>query len=112
MKNFDRVLEVSKKYFLGFTIHPETLEKPKKGYGVSLLETQNCFGIEGLKKAYQVALERNCYIGGWRNPKNSKYYYDATVVVEDYDEAIRLAKENKQLAIYNYTTGETITIEE
>ena len=52
--------------------------------------------------------DNTAFIGLWVD--NGSLYLDNTLVVYDKDLAIKLAKENKQLAIYDFATSSTIPI--
>lgn len=90
----------------GFTVSLPNLNPLKSGWIVALAETQNCFGAEGLKKALEVALKTSKVIGGWL--EGDLWYWDASLVFTEKDEAIRAGHENKQIAIYNIETATLI----
>lgn len=107
---FDRVWEYSKNNPYGFTLNIETFKEVKFGICVAYLETQDSFGKDGLKKVIEHALEHNKIIGGWLNDENEYYYFDSIQVFRRLDEAIRFAKQNKQLAIFDLTNLKEIRI--
>lgn len=90
----------------GFTVYVPSLEPVKSGYIVAVKETQNSFGDKGLKKALRFALENTGVFGGWK--EKNKYYWDASVVLHDREEAIKLGRENGQIAIFDLNKLETI----
>lgn len=94
----------------GFTVDLKMNPAPKTGFAVSLRETQNNFGIEGLKRVIRAAQKNSTYIGGWKNEEDGKFYYDVTIIVQDEKEAIKIAKEQKQLAIFDLETLKTIWV--
>lgn len=112
MKNLtSKIKMIASKNPNGFTIDLDL--KPinqNAGYLVAIPETQDCFDNEGLEKVVRIAIERNCYIGGWFNPENRKYYYDATFWVQDLNEAIKVAKANKQIAIFDLKNLRSIRV--
>lgn len=64
-----------------------------------------------LDNAIKEATEIGGYIGGWLDTEaNDKdnFYLDISINVKDKDEALKIAKENHQLAIYDVATGESI----
>lgn len=96
-----------------FTRHGETVE-PTEGYAVG----GQTYGLElhsewpyltklnGIR-AYVTALPVQVdYVGAWTH--DGTLYLDATTIVSDRDEAVRLGKERKQIAIYDFATGEDI----
>lgn len=91
----------------GFTVNAANLQPVTKGYAVAVADTQNLFGLEGLAnvvKYVSVHPEINAF-GGWYNSKNKKYYFDATMIVDDLAAALELGRINKQLAIFDLTNG-------
>lgn len=99
------ILKIAKENPSGFTVDLN-LNFVSGGYAVANKETQNCFGVEGLKKVIEYAKKHNTYIGGWQ--EDGKYYFDASIIVKDKDEAIRIGRENEQIAIYDFQAGEPI----
>ena len=55
-----------------------------------------------------IAMENNAYIGFWLD--NNDLYVDVSINIDNLSEAIKIAQENKQLAIYNCRKGETIYV--
>jgi hypothetical protein len=47
-------------------------------------------------------------MGGWHDPEDHRVYLDVSILVEDRDEAIKLAVDHDQLAIFDFATGESI----
>lgn len=87
----------------GFTVNAETLQPVTRGYAVAVAATQNAFGLEGLANVVKYVFghpEINAF-GGWYNSENNMYYFDATLIVEDLQKALELARLNKQLAIFD-----------
>ncbi len=97
------LMTIATKNPLGFTILTTDLTFVKKGWVIGLKETQNCFGSEGCKKAFETAERQTGYFGGWKF--NDLYYFDAVIITYDKDEAIRLGIENEQIGIYNLETS-------
>ena len=89
----------------GFTIDAKTFAPITKGYAVAVKDTQNSFGNAGAARvaAYVCSHKEINAVGGWLNSDNNEYYYDATIVVQDLDEAMKLGRENKQIAIFDLT---------
>ena len=109
MENFEKVLRIAEANPEGFTVELNG-EAVTSGYCVAVAETQNCFGIEGLKKVLQYAEEHGTAIGGWLNPENGQYYFDAVQVIADREEAITVGVENEQIAIFHLDTLECINL--
>lgn len=99
----DRVWEYSKNNPFGFTINIETFRPVKFGYAAAYLETQNCFGKEGLRKVVSHAMRHEKIVGGWLNSENEMYYFDSIKIFRSLEKAIEFAKENKQIAIFDLT---------
>jgi len=107
----DRVWEYSKNNPDGFTLNIETMKPVKFGICAAYLETQNCFGKDGLEKAVSHALEHEKIVGGWLNEENELFYFDSIKIFSNLDEAVEFAKQNKQLAIFDLTNLREIRIE-
>lgn len=93
----------------GFTFNLHTMNYQKSGYAVACKETQNSFGREGLAKvlAYCINNDVEC-VGGWYDSESGNYYFDATRIVKDREEAILLGRANDQLAIFDLDSLEEI----
>lgn len=89
------------------TDHPEgftvdlNLNFITTGYVVAVPQTQNSFGDEGLNKVLEIALKNDYCIGGWLNPQNGKFYWDASIVTDDLEKAKELGRKFGQLAIFD-----------
>ncbi len=86
----------------GYTVDARTLQPIAHGYAVAMAETQDSFGPEGLAKvvAFANSDRRVMAFGGWCDSETGLYYYDATIIVNDFNEAVKLARKNKQLAFF------------
>ena len=87
----------------GFTVNAATLQPVTTGYAVAVAVTQNSFGFEGLANVVKYVNEHpdiNAF-GGWYNSENNMYYFDATVIVNDFEAAKELGRVNKQIAIFD-----------
>lgn len=107
-KILKRVAELKKNNCTGFTLNIETLTAPTSGYSVAYEETQDSFGLEGLKDCIRHAETHAGYIGGWFY--EGKFYYDSVRIFEDKEEALKFGKDNHQIGIYNINEQETILI--
>lgn len=109
-----KVWEYTKKNPDGFTIEIQTFTPLTKGFAVSYKETQNSFEKDGLRRVISHALKHNNIVGEWLNSQNGYYYFDSVKLFEDaeLDEAIRFAKENEQIAIYDLTNQKEILVSE
>lgn len=102
----EAIKEIAKKNPEGFTISINDLSDVKRGWVVAMKETQNSFGDEGLRKVLEVAQRTSYIMGGWKDGK--LFYYDAVWISEVKEEAIRIGRENEQIAIYNIETATLI----
>ncbi len=88
----------------GFTVDAATLQPVTKGYAVALADTQNSFGEAGLRRVIEYqranAATVNAF-GGWLDTETGKYYWDATVIVDNLELAKEFGYRNKQLAIFD-----------
>ena len=95
----------------GFTVDPDTLEVPNKGFAVAPVKE-----AEMIIKAKDLTLDdvmqfaknlkmmteisgKKLYAGGWAS--DGIYYLDATMVIDDLNEALYVAEEGNQLAIFD-----------
>ena len=74
------------------------------GYMVSLQDYEfqtsiELLSSELLEEYRMIAMENNAYIGFWLD--NNDLYVDLSINIDNLNEAIKIAQENKQLAIYN-----------
>ena len=104
---FEILWDLSKEYPQGFTVTVPDGKAVRKGWCCGHIETQNCFGRKGLKKALEFALENGLAVGGWKG-YNGKYYFDAVILTDDPEEAEDLKYRHKQQAVYNIETGKII----
>lgn len=99
----------------GFTLVPETLGSVRGGYAVGIApEATRVLGsvtvgdlLEFLVSTPLLAVPGTLF-GGWHDPADGRIYLDVSVLVEDRDTAIRIAKDHDQLAVFDFATGESI----
>lgn len=103
----DKILKIAKENPEGFTVTKD-LEFVKSGFVVAYSETQNSFGIDGLKKVIEFAFKNDTEIGGWKEKK--LFYFDASKVYETKEEATKKAIENNQIAFFDLNNLEVIFI--
>lgn len=96
----------------GFTVNKETFEPITAGYSVAVKETQNSFGNHGAAKVVSYASKHNeiTALGGWYNSEDGQYYYDAVIICDSLEEAIKLGRENGQIAIFDLNNMEEIRL--
>lgn len=106
-----RVWGYSKNFPHGFTLNIETFKPVAYGICVGYIETQNCFGFEGLKRAIEHALLHQMIVGGWQGD-NELYYFDSVKIFKSsqLQKAIEFGKLNEQQAIYDLTNYREIII--
>lgn len=94
----------------GFTIDIRSFKPVTKGIAVAYLETQNSHSKDSIEKVIIHAKNNQNVVGGWL--EEDLYYFDSVRIFEtkDLEKAIEFAKEQKQIAIFNLTTFETIEI--
>lgn len=103
----------------GFTVNAANLQPVTTGFAVALKKTQNSFGVEGLAKVANVIEElkasgnlngRTLAFGGWCDSESGLYYYDATVIFQDQEEAFEAGRANEQIAIFDLANLEEIRL--
>ena len=99
----ESIKEMANQNPLGFTVDLTTLKKVTGGISVAYLETQNCFGDEGLEKVLQHAMAHDKKVGGWLDEDSGSFYFDSVRSFTNLDAAIQFGRENKQIAIFDIT---------
>jgi hypothetical protein len=84
-----------------------------KGYQVALHGTEAIIDytsplFKAIIKAQQKQLAKGEYLGLWLNEENGKVYIDKSIYIANRSQAIKLAKDNKQISILNWATMKTI----
>ena len=96
----------------GYTVNAATLQPVTTGYAVAVADTQNSFGFEGLANVVKYVSEHpevNAF-GGWYNRENNMYYFDATVIVNNLEDAKELGRINNQIAIFDLANLQEIRL--
>jgi len=113
----------------GFTYNPATGSSPTKGFAVSpfkdrefvmdLSEPGKDIGVfrkqlretcrEFTRNNKDLLGRKGAHFGGWWDKDAKKFYLDVSLVVPDRAEAMRVAKDNDQEAIFDLETMETIS---
>ena len=108
----DLILKIASENPDGFTIRLEDLKHVTRGISVGYIETQRCFGREGLIEAVNFAKQHENFVGGWLNDKDNEFYFDAVKIFPDHmmKEAMEFAAENKQIAVFDITNGQEIRL--
>lgn len=102
------ILEIAINNPQGFTLSLPSLEPITDGIIVSYIETQDSFGIEGLKRAVEHAMAHDQVIGGWQF--EGKFYFDSNKVFTNLDEAMEFGRSQKQIAIFDLTEQRLIKL--
>ncbi len=87
-----RIKEIAAENELGFTITLPNCEFVTSGYVVAMLDTQNSFGDEGLRRVIEMASDTTGIMGGWND--EGLFYWDAVYIIHDRERAIELGKAN------------------
>ena len=101
----EKILKIADENPNGFTITLD-FEIPTTGFVVAMKETQNSFGIAGLEKVIEYAKKHKTCIGGWK--EKNQYYFDASKIYTDKNQAIKVGIENEQIAIYDLDNQDVI----
>jgi hypothetical protein len=100
---FEVIQKIAKANPEGFTVDLTTFKKVTGGISVAYLETQNCFGDEGLKRVLEHAIMHENKVGGWFDDESCSFYYNSVRIFTNLDEAKKFGRENKQIAIFDIT---------
>ena len=102
----------------GITLDINTMKNTakKSGFSVSLAgyetkEKNIDKTIEVLKEYIKVVKnlkKNNLFVGVWYDEKTQYYYIDISMIINKRREAERIAKDNKQLAIYDLKNNDSI----
>lgn len=100
----------------GFTIDPGTGHPRKSGYAVAPSKSterripRGEFDEKALRSYIRsqrhLLMHDGAHLGGWEY--DGHVYLDVSIVVDDYDEALRLATQGDQIAFYDLAKGEEI----
>ena len=97
----------------GFTVGLD-LSPIKHGFSVAFAETQDSFNEEGLRKVIdfvQANPEKVSAFGGWFDKETGRYYLDATMILEDRENAEQIARRECQKYFYDLDTQTEICVE-
>lgn len=96
----------------GFTVNAATLQPVTTGYAVAVADTQNSFGLKGLANVVKYVSDHSVInaFGGWYNSANNMFYFDATIIVDNLEEAKELGRVNKQIAIFDLANLQEIRL--
>lgn len=91
-------------------------DSPASGYMVSLEGYEKVIDhvpsmgeiICYIEVNYELIWNEQNYIGGWLDGETGKYFLDISENIQDKAEALRIAAERKQLAIFDLSTFESI----
>lgn len=102
----------------GITLDINTMKNTtiKNGYSVSLAgyetKEKNIDKTMEIVKDYIKAVKNlnknNLFVGVWYDEKTQYYYIDISMIINKRREAERIAKDNKQLAIYDLKNNDSI----
>jgi fructokinase len=98
---FEAIKQIAEENPDGFTVQIPSLEFLISGYIAAYIETQNCFGDEGLRKVLEHATKHDNIVGGWRNKENQQFYFDSSKVFDNREDAIEFGLQQKQIAIFD-----------
>jgi hypothetical protein len=102
----EKFLQIADENPDGFTAKLSGELVTEGGFVVAEKETQNSFGIEGLKRVLEYAISHKTLVGGWK--ENESYYFDASRLYKNRDEAVKKGLENEQIAIYDLDRKEVV----
>lgn len=95
----------------------KNFDRPKSGFMVSVLDGPNFNSVSDtsthvlsgfISDNLQNCILDNLFFGGWKDEKTGKTYFDLSSNIQDKETALKLAKENNQISIFDVETKETI----
>lgn len=94
----------------GFTVdaNGRPVEK-NNGYFVSLVQTQNN-DVSNIDDVILIASSLNTFIGGWNDQTTGRYYLDASIWIDDIEQAKKFGRLNSQLAIWDIANNTEIRL--
>lgn len=103
----------------GFSVNPNDGSDVGSGYAVSVHPehervfnrpvTSNDLRAYMADAASALALPGRV-LGGWRDPNTSRVYLDVSVVTEDFSDAVRLAEEAGQIAVFDFSAMSSVPV--
>lgn len=103
----------------GFSVKPDDGSDVRTGYAVAVHpEHERVFDgpvtssdlHEYIAQAKDALSLPGRVLGGWRDPATGRVYLDVSVVTADLSEAMTLARETAQLAIFDFSAMESIPV--
>ena len=103
----------------GFTVSPVTGTRVTAGYAVSVHPEHEKIitrRVTALDLHHYVSTARDALalpgrvFGGWRDPDTGSVYLDVSVVTPSLPDAMALADRYRQLAVYDFATGQSIPV--
>lgn len=103
------------KNYKGFTIHPETLKtNPKIGFMVGGLTPSTTTKHHELSKTLTIFVRDNqnkgAYLGTWKDSDTGLIWLDVSSHIKNKKEAVQIAKERKEIAIWDCANEKEIRI--
>lgn len=99
-----KLWQIARENPIGFTVTIPDCQPVKAGWAIGHKETQNSFGMAGLKRVVEHSLQTTGVVGGWKG-YDGRFYFDTVIIEADSETAIDLKHEHRQQAIYHLETG-------
>ncbi len=103
----------------GFSVDPSDGSNVRTGYAVAV-HPEHEYVFDGrvtsndlheyIARAKDALTLPGRVLGGWRDPGTGRVYLDVSVVTTDVSEAMTLARKTQQLAIFDFSTMESIPV--
>lgn len=102
----------------GFTLNKDLTHVENLGFVVSLKSNTVIVDAELLSQELlnaivdnlRIRIEENQYIGAWLDVQTLKVHFDINNIFRDLEDAIKSARENDQIAIFNLETQQEIRL--
>lgn len=102
-KAFLEVREISIEFPNGVTIGLAQVRHIHEGWVVKLKEWQNFEGEDGMKKAFEIAVETTGTVSGYKDDETE--LWDVVEIFDNEEDATKAGKENGQMTIYQIETA-------
>lgn len=102
-KAFLRLREFRLEFPDGAILAIGKFEQVEEGWVVKIKGHQNFEGTEGMKQAFDIAIETTLTVAGWKDEETE--LWDVVEIFDNEEEATAAGLVNEQMSIYQIETG-------